>query len=245
MTAYQGGKKRIGKQIYTEILKWDNPDNPLPYFEPFCGMCGVLIHFAKDNNRSIIASDVNKDIVMMWKALQKGWNPPTTCDRETYEKLKKTNRHSARRGFIGVVCSFSAMFFKGGFRTHSKTHNFLECGTRTLKETVKHMKEVEFLKGCSYDTHSPHGMLIYCDPPYVGNNVANDTFQSFDHEEFWNKMREWSQNNIVIISEKIAPPDFECIWALDYKVSFLNQSDSTNKKKKYTEKLFIHNSLIR
>lgn len=244
MTAYQGGKKRIGKKIYTEILKWDNQDEPLPYFEPFCGMCGVLIHFAKDNNRPITACDYNKDIILMWKALQKGWKPPTTCDRETYEKLKNSKGHSAKRGFIGIVCSFSAMFFKGGFRTESKVHNFIEYGSKTILEAITHMKKINFLSGCSYDTHNPEGMLIYCDPPYLSNNVANDLFQDFNHDEFWNKMREWSINNIVIISEKIAPDDFICIWELEYKVSFLNVQQVQNKKKKYTEKLFIHKSRI-
>ena len=242
MTSYQGGKKRLGKEIYLIIKKYD--DGKMPYFEPFCGMCGVLVHFANEiTDRPIIASDINKDIILMWKALQRGWQPPNTCTKKHYDEIKNQKKASAERGFIGVVCSFSGMFFKGGFRKKSKSHNFVTAGKKGVLESSKNMKDVKFLHS-SYDEYEPKGFLIYCDPPYKDNKIANTTFQDFDHEHFWNVMRKWSKNNIVIISEKKAPNDFKCIWKKEYNVSFLNQRKSKNIKKKYNEKLFIHQSLI-
>ena len=244
MTSYNGGKKRIGKKIYTEILKYDNKDCPMDYFEPFCGMCGVMVHFAKDNNRNISACDINKDLILMWQALQEGWIPPEDCTREEYDKLKNSKESSPIRGFLGIVCSFSAMFFRGGFRTKSKKYDFVKGGKKGVTDAINILKSVNFMNSASYDTHNPIGKLIYCDPPYKDNKIANDNFDNFDHDKFWNIMREWSKNNIVIISEKVAPEDFVCIWELEYKVSFLNRTGDNNKKKLYTEKLFIHESKV-
>jgi site-specific DNA-adenine methylase len=120
MTAYQGGKKRIGKKIHDAILAVEenlSPFEKLPYFEPFVGMGGVLRHFGKDNDRDLSASDVNTDLIMMWNALKKGWKPPLKCSREQYDKLKQSKKHSAARAFVGVVASFGTNFFHA-YRLH-------------------------------------------------------------------------------------------------------------------------------
>ena len=245
MTSYQGGKKQLGKRIYNVILDVERSlgyDN-LPYFEPFCGMCGVLIHFCKeDTDRDVQACDLNKDIILMWKKAQKNWIPPTHCDLGAYNRLKNSKTPSANRGFIGTVCSFSGIFFKGGFRPKSKNYDFCKSGSKAICEYTKYMKDVKFFSSKSYDKFNPKGMLIYCDPPYAGNNINTEYFQNFDHEKFWNVMRKWSKHNIVVISEKTAPKDFKCIWKGGYKVSFLNSGDSKNHKKEYKECLFVHRS---
>jgi site-specific DNA-adenine methylase len=245
MTAYQGGKQQLGRKIYNEMILLEKKlsNKPLPYFEPFCGMCGVLVHFArdKDTKRKLSGCDINQDILYMWKALQRGWKPPLTCTKQRYEELKYTKRHSAERGFLGVVCSFGGQFFRGNFRTTTKTHNFITAGARGVTKASKDMLNVEFKNSTSYDNFNPEGYLIYCDPPYVGNKVSNDTFQNFNHEKFWDIMREWSKKNIVVISEIKAPDDFISIWSKEYKVSFLSQTkNNKNIKKQYTEKLFVH-----
>ena len=56
-------------------------------------------------------------------------------------------------------------------------------------------------------------------------------------------MREWSRNNIVIISEKEAPSDFISIWKKEYNTAtanFLDGNILSNKRKIYQEQLFIH-----
>lgn len=257
MTSYQGGKKQLGKHIYNIILDLEEDledmgyiDGPLPYFEPFCGMCGVLIHFAKDSydktiERDIVATDINKDIIAMWKELQNGWIPPSSCSKTRYEELRDSKKHSAERGFIGITCSFGGQFFSGGFRTKSSVHNFVEAGKRGLLKYIEYMpkKIVKFMKPSSYDEFEPKGMLIYCDPPYKDNKLSTETFQNFDHDKFWNVMRKWSKNNIVVISELEAPSDFYPIWSKKYNMSFLNRKSNTNTKKSFDEQLFIHKNI--
>jgi hypothetical protein len=66
-----------------------------------------------------------------------------------------------------------------------------------------------------------------------------------NNTKFWETIRNWSKNNIVIVSETDAPSDFVEIWkferyrsaAQSNKTRFANDS-STHK----VEKLFVHKS---
>ena len=79
---------------------------------------------------------------------------------------------------------------------------------------------------------------INCDPAYQGTKqYANAT--AFDYDLFWDTMRKWSRNNIVLISEENAPSDFECIWEQE-----VSRSIKANDKSKSTEKLFIYNTKL-
>lgn len=77
------------------------------------------------------------------------------------------------------------------------------------------LKEVKFTNK-DYRELKPKNMLIYCDPPYKETTYPikyrRDIkyYDKFDNDEFWEIMRIWSKNNIVIISETSAPTDF--IW---------------------------------
>lgn len=238
MTAYQGGKKRIGKKIYTviDIIENDiSPDDKLPYFEPFIGMAGVMRHFSILNDRETYASDLNEDIILMWKAVQKGWKPPTTCTPEKYEKLKNNKKHSAERGFLGVVASFGCTFFN----SYRKDNKFIMEGVRGIENIREDIMSVNFLESQSYNEFNPKGMLIYCDPPYKNNNIPTKFFRKFDHDSFWETMRKWSENNIVIVSESSAPKDFKKVWCTSSHVS--NQYQT----KKYDDCLYMHQNIYK
>ena len=82
-------------------------------------------------------------------------------------------------------------------------------------------------KCCSYDFWNPKGAFIYCDPPYA------DTGQSyfstkFDSDKFWETVRKWSKNNIVIVSEYKAPDDFKCV--AEYRVRMKLNSDMRTER---------------
>ena len=40
--------------------------------------------------------------------------------------------------------------------------------------------------------------LIYCDPPYKGKSEYSKKGSNFDHKKFWNIIRKWSKNNMVV-----------------------------------------------
>jgi site-specific DNA-adenine methylase len=242
MTAYQGGKKRIGKKIHDAMILVEDDlmsGIKLPYFEPFVGMGGVLRHFGKDNDRKLSASDINFDLIMMWNALKKGWKPPLKCSKEKFEKLKYSNTHSAERAFLGVVASFGTNFFHN-YRLHlePKNKSYLQEGYNGLMDIFPDIRKVKFEHG-DYDEFELENYLIYCDPPYVNNNLASIHFEKFDHEKFWDVMREWSKNNIVFISESTAPSDFKKIWS--------TQSYNSNryKTKRYSDNLYVHKDIYK
>jgi site-specific DNA-adenine methylase len=242
MTAYQGGKKRIGKKIYEVINLIENSiyeNKKIPYFEPFIGMAGVMKYFGKEKNRELYACDFNKDLICMWKALQKGWKPPKKCTKKKYEELKNSSEHSADRAFIGIVASWAGIFFSAYRLHYNKDKDFMGEGSRGLEKIKDDIMNVKFLKSASYDTFDPEDMVIYCDPPYLNNNLKTELFQNFNHDDFWETMRKWSENNLVIISESTAPKDFKKIW------STKSYSTNTSNTKHYEDCLFVHKSIYK
>lgn len=239
--SYQGGKQKLGKKIHdiislieADVLKSEK--NKLDYFEPFVGFCGVIKHF-NDEDRKCFASDKNDDIIRMWKSIQKGWDPPKYCNREEYEKLKKSKKHSAKKGFIGTACSYGGIYFVG-YRSRQKfkykTINSVSTARRSVLKIKNKINRVHFLKAQSYEKFNPKKKLIYCDPPYQSNKYTQSDFFNFDSDKFWDVMRKWSKSNIVVISERKAPDDFKKIWSMKFSVT---QNGKVNKQ---NECLFIH-----
>lgn len=251
--SYQGGKQKLGKRIY-EVLdtieEYFEEDTRLDYLEPFVGFCGVMKHFAGEQlsaseaRKVLIGCDANKDVIAMWKATQRGWKPPITCTKKRYEELKNSKRTSRERGFIGVACSYSGIFFVGyrgtqTFRngtTKSRTVSSAEMTATSVNKIAKMVKNVKF-KVCNYQDMSPKNMLIYCDPPYASNDYQQSSFFDFDSDKFWKIMKKWSKDNIVVVSEYKAPKDFKMIW--QSKTNVMHNGKNNIK----TEKLFVYNDL--
>lgn len=232
MPVYQGGKARIGKEISEVIQKYEKKHKwKGDFFEPFCGLLGVGINFAKQK-RKVYACDKNEDLILMWQALQKGWNPPITCSKEKFDKLKKSTKHSAERGFIGIGCAYNGIFLCG-YRTQVGDRNYLQCFLNGINKYKKYLNNIEFLNAANYDEFEPEGFTIYCDPPYKDNGYKTDYFQNFNHSEFWELMRKWSKKNLVFVSEYTAPKDFKCIWKKD-NFSMHNGLEKRKKEKLYT-----------
>jgi DNA adenine methylase len=234
MPTYGGGKSRIGKQIF-QVIKQTEKDKKWngDYFEPFCGLIGVGLHFLKEG-RNISICDKNKDLMLMWKKLKNGWIPPLECSKDDYEVFKKMESHSAERGFVGIGCAYSGIYF-AGYRQN--TTYYLKLLHKGLLKLVPFLHKADILEAKPYYDFNPTGKTIYCDPPYKNNKLRSEHFKSFDTDKFWNVMRSWSKTNLVIISEYEAPDDFECIWEKDVNSTFNNKCNS------YTEKLFIYKGI--
>lgn len=259
MTTYGGGKAKIGKQIYKAIndiieIYRDNGWESNTYFEPFCGMLGVAKYFISSEPvdersesseseievpsfKKYILSDANKDIILLWKKLKnQKWTLPKTCTKERYEELKYSKKHSAERGFYGVSCAYSGIFF-AGYRPKSIRQNFFKKSRENIEKTGKllrnNSRRIKLLCS-SYIKYKPKGMVIYCDPPYKNNKFNIKHFNDFDSDLFWDTMRKWSKNNLVIVSEYKAPKDFKCVWKKSIKSVFSGKTASR------VEKLFMY-----
>ena len=213
--SYQGGKQKIGKQIYSVLIDIENLYNTsgkkLDYLEPFVGFCGVIKHFENDSDRNVYACDINQDIIDMWRSIvTETFIPDGICSKEKWKELE-TLHSTPEKTLYGHVCSFGGLYFN----YYLTNRDYAAQGARSVLRIKPKISNVIFLDALSYEQHTPNNMLIYCDPPYINNQLSNKLFQKFDHNIFWNTMRKWSKNNIVIISEKEAPEDFKCIWSLE------------------------------
>jgi DNA adenine methylase len=234
MVRYQGGKARIGKEIASVMHEYVGQPKFETYLEPFFGMGGVMQHIRATRT---CASDINGDLIDLWKALREGWRPPSVISRETYMKLRD-EPSSPERTFAGYACSFGGVMFNG-FIPNGR-HDYVDLAKRgMLKRLDKFGGDIEF-ESKSYAELAPHGCVIYCDPPYDtarGNrSKRNAIFTAFDSEAFWAKMREWSEDNIVFISEITAPSDFVCIWTKAFSGSMPRAQNALGR----VEKLFVH-----
>ena len=109
-------------------------------------------------------------------------------------------------GYAGIIYSFAGIWFGG----HVTMPEREDVQLRTLDRKILACNTVNF-QSCDYRAYSPTGSIIYCDPPYLNTAGYSIVDYKFDHIEFWNIMRDWSKNNMVIISEQQAPDDFPCI----------------------------------
>jgi DNA adenine methylase len=233
MSAYHGGKGRIGKQISEVIIKFAEKHGyeKADYWEPFVGMCGVIRHI-KDRKRH--GSDIHKDIIYMWKALQRGWQPPKTFSRIEYQEMK-VKRSSAKRGYIGHVGGFNGIFF-GSWAGSEKHRDYLGGRYRAIQKVTPMVKTVQFDSG-SYNDWKPKNLIIYCDPPYehtTWTHRGKKQKEKFDYAVFWNTMRKWSKNNLVFVSGYSAPDDFTFIWKKNWFAKYGN-----NQTKRKDEYLFV------
>jgi hypothetical protein len=168
-----------------------------------------------------------------WAAVTKhDWRPPPVeqCwTPESYETLRQS-APSALRCFIGVVASHRCMFFQNYRTPIAHGHDYYAESVRKLDTFREPMKRVKFLKARSYEEFKGlKGYLIYADPPYRGNKLGA-LFRNFDSDTFWEHMRVWSKDNLVLVSEKQAPEDFMVI----------NEYRSHFGSKKYKEYLWIY-----
>jgi len=235
---YLGGKHKIGGEI-SRILKHVCPEHINRYLEPFCGALGVLRHMTSDF--ICTASDIQPDMIHLWIGVKNGtFISPTNITETFYKKVKSMKKHSALKGFVGFLCSWNGMYFAGLANYKGTNRNVCREANNDIKKVRPLLKKVTF-KCASYDKYNPKDTLIYCDPPYEGTIGYTGTKGEFDHASFWNKMREWSKTNIVIISEEQAPKDFKCMWKKGYSRGRGFKSKKSNPKgKDVFEKLFIH-----
>lgn len=228
---YFGGKFRIAKQV-SDII---NNTPYAKYWEPFCGACWVSQHVRKEIR---LISDVNPYLISLWKALQKGWNPPEYVSEDEYVGIKN-NRDSYPMelvGFVGFGLSFGGKWF-GGYCRDGNGRNYAKNACNSLLNKMKNLRDAHFrLIDFNTSNYDFEGVIIYCDPPYQ-DTTGYSAVEEFNHDIFWEKCRVYAQKNTVLVSEYRCPSDFVEI------ARFPTRTDMRNKEGKMDgriEKIFIH-----
>jgi len=237
---YLGGKHKIGKKIAEFMISKYSSDKVNGYLEPFCGSLGVFKHMTNSGYKKCIASDIQPDLIEMWKQIQRNTlKIPNKITETEYNKLKISDidKPNPIRAIAGFFLSYGGKYFAGYSQkwAGASGRNFLQefkNGIEKIKPQIQ--KQEVIFENKSYNNFHPNNMLIYCDPPYKGTE-SYSSVENFDHNKFWDTMRKWSKNNFVFISEETAPNDFTSIWSKQ-KRRTLDKTNRSNKK----EHLFIY-----
>jgi DNA adenine methylase len=217
---YLGGKARLSKRIgehLDEALMLEKD-----FYEPFVGGFNIVQNIHTWGKK--YCSDNNWALITMYKALRKGWVPPTEVSELEYDEARLLPEDDPLKAFIGVACSFGGKWFGGYARGR---YNYALEGHRTLMQKAPVIKQC-FFRHCDYDDITPEGAVIYCDPPYA--NTTGYRFK-FDSERFWVWCQLMAKTNDVFVSEYDCPINHELMFEVD-------QTNSINESLTMTECLF-------
>lgn len=241
---YQGSKSRIAKDIVPIIQTYIDNNNITEYYDVFCGGANVIDKIKCENR---FASDLNPYLIALLKRVQNKERLYDEVPKELYDKVRTSynNKDGAyadwEYGNIGFLASYNGRFFDGGYAKSG--YEKLKNGSQRYRDYYREAKDnilSQNIEGIMFSTADyrslkTSGSLIYCDPPYANTKQYANSLK-FDYDEFWDYMRKWSADNIVLISELNAPDDFECIW----EKSVSRTMKSTDNTMRAVEKLFIY-----
>ena len=195
----QGGKVRQAAAIARVLRRVNRPC----YLEPFVGAGSVLAQVAS-SFQTVIAADNHEDLIVMHRALQSGWEPPSAVTEWEW----RTARHappSAYRAYVGYQCSWGGRWFQGYAREGCRGD--LDFAAQGVAQTLKNAAAA---KGTTYvwadyRAFRPNSdWAVYCDPPYYGTTTLRG--KPFDISPFWATMDAWvCAGALVYVSERSAP----------------------------------------
>lgn len=254
---YFGSKSRQAKYIVPIIQKYINDNNIDVYIEPFVGGANIIDKIICPFRYGY---DINRYVIALFKHLQNGGALKESYTKDIYDKARTAwHNNNANQEFedweigaIGWLCSYNGRGFDGGWgyeamqtKPNGKTIKrefYKERKNNLLNQANKlsfkyiNFRCLDYRVLTSYLIHFENNTpyVIYCDPPYKGTKEFANS-KNFDHEEFWNIMRELSKYHMVFISEQEAPDDFVCIWEKEVARTIIPKAIP-----KSTEKLFIY-----
>ena len=243
-----GSKQRIAKHIVPIIQKYIDNNDIHYYLEPMCGGLNVIDKIRCDRK---FAYDLNKYLIYLFIHVKSGGKLPDVITKDMYDAAREAWHNDNQPkvfddwfiGCCGWLCSYNGRGFDGGYSYDIyerkkdgtvKYRNYYEERKRNLLKQFEQPLCHDVMFGISdyRKLDNLDNYVIYCDPVYKGTKQYANT-DCFDHDEFWEYMRKWSQDNIVLVSELQAPADFECIWEQE-----VSRSIKATDKMVAVEKLF-------
>ena len=202
--AYLGGKSTCFKHIIEKLNHEDY--NGAVYLEPFMGYAHILKRI--ENKKQIYAGDSNKLITILFNGLKRNKLYPK-ISKKKYNDLKNEKKKSFNQAYAAFALSYGGKEWGGYTPLNLKHNRNYELERQNYYESLKKNKSFKksVIKNLSYDEWCPKNLLIYCDPPYE-NTTSYGKSCNLNYDLFWDTMREWSNENIVYISEYNAPEDF-------------------------------------
>lgn len=230
---YVGSKTKLAKYIVPIIQKYINDTNIDNYLEPFVGGANIIDKILCKNK---FGYDIHAGLINIYNAVKNGWIPPLTINEQEYTRAKENNIPEPLKSYIGFQGSYASKYW-GGFARGFKQDK-ISCRDIYNERTRNFIRQIPALFNIIFECKNfldinVKNYLIYCDPPY--ENTTKYTTLKFPHNLFWEWAYEMSKNNIVLISEFVAPDNFISIWQKERNCSLDKNTGSIKK----IEKLFI------
>ncbi len=249
---YVGSKSKIAKHLVPIIQKYIDTNKIETYIEPFVGGANVIDKIKCERR---LGADIDPLVINLFHSTIKDENLlntlPETLTKEHYYDVRDVYWNEEGflkypewyRSAILLFGSYNARVYGGCFGGFAKTkdgkiRNYFQEAKRNYEKQLPNLKGISFIQA-SYDDVLISDMailnknvLIYCDIPYK-DSIGYKS--NFNHDEFWEWVRIYSDDAIILVSEYEAPSDFECIWEMEVK-THMNNRGKLNK----TEKLFIY-----
>lgn len=147
-------------------------------------------------------------------------------------------------GWAGIACSYCGKYFEGYTgNVTTKTgyvRRYQSESINAAKRQQPLLRGVKFVSTSYEKLEIPPNSIVYCDPPYQGVTAYKDPF---DHDKFWNWVRDISKEHQVFVSEYNAPDDFECVWE-GTVISKISANALGEGAKKCFEKLFTFPGIV-
>lgn len=231
---YMGGKSRISNEISNILNKFTEGKT---FVSLFCGTCAIE---SKVTATKKICNDLHPYLIELLTAVQKGYELPDAVTKEDYFKVRENkDEDKALTGFVGFGCSFGGKWF-GGYSNNNSKNNYTKQSKNSLLRKMKTLTpETTIFTNLSYkDVTIPVDSVVYCDPPYQRTTKYSNS-KDFNHDEFWDYVRELSKEHMVFVSEINAPLDFTVVWNKSMKRTLRVDNENSFSS---VEKLFVHDS---
>lgn len=246
--SYWGSKKKLRGAIADAICEC----NASYYYEPFCGMAYVGMELLRRETtlKKHFWSDLDKNIVVYWKALRRGWLPrPLVLRQSSYTSMKHSKAFSPQKSFYGYHLGWGGSFFLGKKPTADKnTPRRLQATVRRVGSDAAVLRRNKVQISCKSHTGLKPlpDSVIYCDPPYLSTKKSKCYFSEQQMAELWESMHNWLQKGCIVFlsASKMptCPPHLKLRKVNQWRV-VNNTTTIISKAPKYRTELLLSVSL--
>ena len=238
---YLGGKTKIAKDICKVLFEHYN-ERLDGFIDLCCGSAKISETFIKmysdklPNDFTYFAYDINPYLISLLREVALGtfqYPVSHSISKDDYYRVlsdEHIDDDPALSAFIGFGLSFGGKW-KGGPVPLDGKRDYIGETSRTLQKQEPYFRKIIF-EVMDYNDLYCTNKLIYVDPPYE-NTTKYKYNLGFNHDDFWEKIRKLSKNNVVLVSEYNAPDDFNAVWMKTIRTDLHTSKEKEKLRKEH------------